>query len=260
MSRKVAILITNYNMPERTDALCDTIRQNVFWPHDLIVVDNGSDLCPPSQYTTLRLGKNIQTTGGWLAGLKEADRLTLNMDRRVDLKNIDYFAYWFLITSAAFPSGKVDPLTPLVEALIDNPGVVGVHPSLTEDSTTAWEHLKKRNGGGLRPVWMIDNIASLWRADWFNGIGRFDARLVYGWGIDLETCWFARKQGFGLCVHEDVEVRKVTDIGYSMGRMNMSAEDRRKLAGENMANILSAKYGPDWNSRMRQEFVTHDMV
>ena len=56
-------------MPERTDALCEHIREYVSWPYSLIVVDNGSDLVAPSQYTTLRLDTNIQTTGGWLAGL-----------------------------------------------------------------------------------------------------------------------------------------------------------------------------------------------
>ena len=52
---KVAIFIVNYNMPERTDALVGHIQQTVKWPYELFVIDNGSDLCPPSEYTTVYL-------------------------------------------------------------------------------------------------------------------------------------------------------------------------------------------------------------
>ena len=249
---RVAIVITNYNMPERADALCRHIRDRVLWPYSLIVIDNGSDLVPPSQYTTLKLDTNIQTTGGWLAGLNEADRLAA-------LAGEKFLAYWFLITSAAF-IGYADPLTPLAWALVQNENAVGVHPALTENSTTAWGHLKHRNGGGLRKTWMIDNIASLYRADWLDSVGRFDPALAFAWGVDFETCWKARRDGRGLYVCEDVEVEKITNIGYDMGRMNMSAEERAIKAGVNMHTILEKRYGRDWNNRMRQEFVTNDMV
>ena len=251
---RVAVIITNYNMIERCDALCWHIREHVVWPHDLIVVDNGSDLIEPSRFTTLQLEKNIQTTGGWLAGLNYADELAKKSGK-------DYFAYWFLITSAEFSKDdKSDPLSPLVMSLVDNPSAVGIHPALTSDSTTAWEQLKTRGGAQLRPTWMIDNIASLYRADWFNSIGRFEPALFYGWGIDYETCWKARRDGKGLYVHEGVQMRKISDIGYSMGRMNMTAQERGQKAGANMADVLSAKYGRTWLERMREEYVIRDMV
>ena len=244
---KVAILITNYNMPERTDALCKRIRQHVLWPYGLFVIDNGSDIAAPSQYTTLRLEQNIQTTGGWLAGLSQARG------------EGDYFAYWFLITSAEIAEGH-DPLTPMAELLVDDPQAVGVHPALTEDSTTAWKHLLARGGDQPRRTWMIDNIASLWRAEWFNAQGGFDPELRYGWGIDLETCWKARQQEKTLWVHEGCWVKKVTDIGYTMGRMNMTAAERVRLAGENMDHVLRCRYGKSWDWKMRNEFITGEMA
>ena len=239
---KVAILVVNYNMPERTDALCGHIGRRVKWPHDLIVIDNGSDLVEPSQFTTLWLPENRQTTGGLLAGLRYADL------------GGPYLAYWFLITSAEL-IGENDPLAPMEQLLLDDPDAVGVHPALTADSTTAWAHLKARGGDQPRRTWTIDNIASLYRAEWFDEVGRFDPAMTYAWGIDLETCWKARQQGRSLWIHEAAQVRKVTDIGYSMERMNMSAEERRQKAGAQMTEVLSAKYGPEWNWRMRNEFV-----
>ena len=244
--RDIAIIITNYNMPERTDALCQHIREFVKWPYSLFVVDNGSDLVPPSRYSNVLLPENVQTTGGWLAGLDEAK------------KQGEWLGYWFLITSAEFVEQK-DTLTPMVAGLLRRPELVGIHPALTNDSTTAWNHLKCRGIGGVRRTWMIDNIASLWRADWFDANGGFDPDLKYGWGIDFELCWKAREQDRWLWVHEGVKVRKITDIGYTMQRMNMSADDRRRIAGQNMADVLSGRYGANWNHRMLNEYVEEYM-
>jgi hypothetical protein len=59
-------------MPERTDALCEHLLTCTDWPLSLYIVDNGSDLVPPSRYTNVKIDGNIQTTGGWLAGLEQA--------------------------------------------------------------------------------------------------------------------------------------------------------------------------------------------
>ncbi len=246
MAGDVAAIIVNYNMPEKCNAICEHLLRLVKWPMFLIVVDNGSDLVEPSKYTSLQLPENVQTTGGWLAGLERA-------------REYDPMAYWFLITSAEF-SGEYDPLAPLADLMLDNSQVVGVHPALTEESTSAWKHLFKRNGDLPRRVWMIDNIASLWKADWFDRVGGFDPEMKYGWGIDLELSYKAREQDRALYVHEGCQVKKTTDIGYAMERMNMSADERRLLAGANMIQILKQKYGPDWNQKMRNEFVEEWML
>ena len=105
---------------------------------------------------------------------------------------------------------------------------------------------------------MLDNLWCMYRAEWFDSIGWFDPELRYAWGVDLETCWQARKAGRSLWVHEGVRVRKITDIAYSMDRMRMSADERRRLAGMNMEIILSQKYGDNWRWRMWNEFVPDD--
>jgi GT2 family glycosyltransferase len=240
---RVAAIITNYNMPERADSLAQTIKCLSGWPVDVYLVDNGSDLMEPAQHTNVFLRHNVQTTQGWLSGLQEAD-----------LSKEDYFAYWFLITSAEFVN-ETSVLRPMVEWLIDNPRAVGIHPALSEDSTTNWKHLINRGFGLPRQTWMIDNIASLYRADWFTAIGRFDPDMIYGWGIDLETSYKARKQGRSLWVDERVEMRKITDIGYEMNRMNMTSQERRILAAHNMTSVLQQKYGRNWKKRMTDENV-----
>lgn len=247
--RRTAVLIANYNMPERADALARKVLDFAA-PLDLILVDNGSDIAQPAEHTTLQLKTNVQTTGAWLTGLAYADQLAVT-------RGEPYGYYWFLITSADFPNEQ-DVLTPMVEWMDAHENAVGIHPALTPDSTTSWEHLKARGGSEPRPTWMIDNIASLYCAEWFDG-HRFDKRMRYAWGIDLETCYHARIEQRGLYVDERVSVRKVTDIGYKMQRMNMTADDRRKKAGDNMRDIMSMKYGADWWYLVTNAGVTDDM-
>jgi hypothetical protein len=243
MASKVAVFITNYNMPERSDALYEYIDRHSAWETDIYLVDNGSDIQPPAVHTTTWMEKNRQTTAGWLTGLKAAQKVG------------KYLAYSFMITSADFERIHQDPISPMAEFLEENPEAVGVHAALTADSTTSWNHLLTRGGNEPRRTWFFDNIFSMYRADWFDSIGWFDPDLRYAWGIDLETCWTARQQGRGLYVHEGVKIRKITDIAYGMNRMNMSADERRQRAGENMAIVLEQKYGPDWWNIMTNQFV-----
>lgn len=248
MSEKVAAFIVNYNMPERTDALYKSISRTK-WPLDIYVIDNASDIAEPSQYTNIWLPENKQTTGGWLAGLDVA------------ANGLDYFAYWFLITSAEYPSPNKqeafagpDHLYPLAEWLTLEPDAVVVHPALTDDSTTHWKHMISKDGKSYRRTWMVDNIAALYRADWFDKIGRFDPALVYGWGIDLETCYLARKDGRSIWICEDDQIKKVTDIGYKMDRMNMTAGLRRSKASANMEQVLGARYGRYWHRTLENDY------
>jgi len=218
-------------MPERTDALVEHIFN--YEDCEVVVVDNGSDLCPPSKYTTVKLETNQQTTAGWLEGLKIA-------------KGSDF--YWILGTSAEFTGAPV--LDAMLKCMKLYSHCVGVHPALTADSTTSWEHLKTVYMSGYRKVWMIDNIAALWRAKWFDDVGGFDPRFTYAWGPDLELAYLARQQDRTLYVSEPAGMKKVTDIAYKMNRMGMEAETRRMRARANMWEVMVDKYGKDWQRLM----------
>jgi hypothetical protein len=247
--RKVAIILANYNMPEKADAIAEYLDKNTTNPYDLYLVDNGSKLEKPARNTNVFLKYNVQTCRCWLTGLIAAD-----------CTSKIYFSYMFIITSTNFTKKTDDLITNMVDILKNDTNAVGVHPSLTKKSTTNWLHLINRNKKKVRKTWMIDNIASMYRADWFNKIGRFDKDMIYAWGIDLETCYKARKEGRSLWVDDRVQVEKITDIGYKMNRMNMTATDRKLLARQNMDSVMSRKYGEDYFNRMCEEFVNKDML
>lgn len=211
------------------------------------MIDNGSDITEPSKYSNVNIEKNCQTTNGWLKGLEACDK-----------SGEDYLAYMFLITSTAFVTEQ-DIVSKLAKSFEDK-DVVGVHPSLTQTSTTDWVHLKCRDTEDVRETWMIDNICSMYRADWFNSIGRFDKDMIYAHGIDLEVGLLARRQNKKLLVDDSVKVEKITDIGYTMNRMNMSAKTRRENGYSNMVMVLRNKYGERWEDIIMNEGVTPEML
>jgi hypothetical protein len=116
----------------------------------------------------------------------------------------------------------------------------------------------KKRGDWIRKTWMIDNIFSVWRADFFHR-HPFDPALIYGHGIDLEICYHARKENRLIYICENAEVRKITDIGYTMNRMNMTADERRKNGYINMSEVLSKRYGFDFWNFLTRSYVTPDL-
>ena len=160
-----------------------------------------------------------------------------------------------MITSAGFVDHR-DPLSPLAHYLKRDDKAVAISPALTYDSTTIWNHMKVRGGEGRpRRVWYIDQIAALYRADWFDQQGRWDERLTYAHGIGLKMCHTARRQARSIWVHEGSIIKKVTDIGYRMDRMNMTAEQRRINAKSEMDRVLGAEFGPDYWQYLRTDGV-----
>lgn len=246
---RIAAVLTNYNMPERAEALWEHLIEHVEWPVDLILVDNASDLTAPAEYTVLCLPKNVQTTRGWLAGLRLADIIEDSWGR-------PYLGYMLMITSAEIPDDQGDIVTPMAEFLIENEHAVGIMPALTADSEIdVWHHMMARGGDQPRRVMGLDSICTIWRADWFNKIGRFDPAFEFAWGVHEETCWKARKERRSLWVHEGLRVKKVQDIGYAMDRMNMTALERRERAMEQVIAVMTQKYGAGALDRMNSEFV-----
>lgn len=246
-SDKIAVFIINYNMPERTDKLYEYLVKNVKYPIDIYLVDNGSDLVKPSKYTNVWMKKNLQTMGGWLRAFEESDK-----------KPYRYFAYMFLFTSVEFTDKTKDLISIMAQNLKDNKDAVVVIPALSKDSDIYWEHLKNRGSKDLRRTWFIDNIAPLWRADWLDRNGRVNKDLIYAYGVDLEMCWKARKQNKSILINESIEIKKDTNIGYLMNRMNMTLKDRERLGLENVEKIMSKKYGEDWIDRMHNEYVKEE--
>lgn len=247
---KVAIIITCHRMPEYVNALCAHIREFVQWPYELITVDIGHDFDAPPKECTISLKKNVHMTNALLIAHHYADALV-----RAGLSE-PFMAYWQITNSMRFRKGdKSDPLTPMMEFMMANPETAIVSPALAVPSGSAYTCMHNRGTGQIRRVWGVDNIAILLRAGWFDWIGRYDPNLVIGWGPAFETGWIARRDGRGIYVHEGVVMHYDRAIGFKMGRRLGTDKERGERGATEFNKILSAKYGPDFNDKLGNEFV-----
>lgn len=237
MEMRTGIVICNYNMPTSTDMLAHHIKKTVKEDYVLCVVDNGSDIQPPSEHTTLRLPKNVQMTKGFMMGVDQLDRITR--------KSCDY--YWLIITSVEFVvrSNNPDPVKMLTDVFDDN--TFAVQPSLikTGMETTAWDILKPRIPPIPRRVFATDYCCTMYRADKFNSIGRWNENLSVGWGLE-ETFYLARKEGWEIFTHDGYTMKHRVAIGYELDRMGETYSDRVKKAKKEMDKEFIPKYGKDY--------------
>jgi len=238
-TKKTAIVICNYNMPERTDALCRRIIRTVKQLYQLFVVDNGSDLVPPSEYTNVYIEENCQTTGGFLAGINVARKL-----------EFDY--YWLIITSTAFMDDERDPLGMLLPLMDDD--VYAVSPAVIFNDSAWSQWMSPRTPPTVRRVWGVDYLCALIDAKKYHEIGGLRPELTMMWGNIGECNWKARQKGWKILVNDNYVVEKETNIGYTMDRMNMTAKDRGRLATEQCENILAPIYGEDFRDKFRFEY------
>lgn len=246
---RTAIIICCYNMPEYTDNLVEHIFKTVNMSFDLFVVDNGSDLVMPSNYTTYRIEKNIQMVPGFLEGLRLADET-----------GKDYFAYWMITTSCRFDEkDSRDPLAELLPSLIAHENSFAIQPSLIIDYGAWKDYLAPRHPFTVRQVYALENVCPLYKAEPFNKLGRWRKELSFGWGISSELYWKARKENLRIFTHDGYVMYKDTFIGYKMDRMNMTGEERSRIASQQSKDVLAPIYGENWQEKLSHEYITSEM-
>jgi hypothetical protein len=238
MPAPVAILISNYNMSERADELAAWFESTTRWPHDLLVVDNGSDKVPPPARANLDWKHNVGPAGVWRIATTYAERLARK-------RGAPHLGYLLCSTSTDIPERQreKDLITPLAELLASDPNAVFAHPAYTPDTESYFRHMVDTGSGGPRRLGFCETQCGLVRADWFHAIGGYDPDFQLHWGVDIDLCMQARRQGRGVWLHEGVHVRKEESRGYTLGRYEMSAEERTERALAEMDAILLRKYG-----------------
>ena len=239
----VAIIIPNCRTPELAKRIMDHIDKFTKYPYAGILLNNPSDdIVWEGQYT-INVSMPIEMVGAYLMALTFADTLE-------QLKGISFFAYWSVLTSGEFLLDK-DHLTPMMDTLHNDSNAVMVSPAI---EGTAWDSLHPENHGNVVKVWGVDCNAVLWRADWFNSIGRYDIKMFYGWGGALESCWMARRDGRGIYVHHGLAMVKHDGIAEQMGRRSMSRNERNSVASENMHSILEPRYGKNFLGKLGLQY------
>lgn len=243
--QKVAVVVLNYRMPEMTDALVDSIRQKVKYPHDLYVIDNGTpegEAIP--KHTTQQCTPNRKFTGGFNFGLKAVQEW-----ERVQKRAI-YEAVWIVCNDIRLNSPG-DPLSACMHQIKkyeDTAQPIGIiHPAIERGAGWNWPHMFRTHGtDGLHEAWFVDIIAPVYTRKMMNFLQwQFNADLLYGWGVDLYTCYEAWKNDMRVVVCDDAEVWHKMGTTYEAGKdLELdSFEALKAAAGGNQGEVLSKVYG-----------------
>lgn len=238
----VAIIIPNCRTPELAQSLIDHIEKFTEYPYVGILLNNPSDDITWEGQYTINVSIGIELVGAYLMALTFADTLE-------QLEGISFYAYWSVLTSLEFLLDR-DYLTPMVDILDGDPEAVMVSPEI---DGTAWDSLHPTETDDIVSVWGVDCNAVLWKADWFNSIGRYDIKMFYGWGGAMESCWMARRDDRKIYVHHGLKTKKHDGIAEKMGRRTMSRDERNSAASRNMHNILEERYGDAFLFRLGRQ-------
>lgn len=237
--KRAAVIVLNYNMPEAADLWVNTIKERVEYPHDLIVVDNGSDKVTPSQHTTIKLERNTRTTGGLRLGIEYADMRGL----------VEYGErpgyYWVISTSTALGNFEGDPLEMLIEAMESKPNAVAVAPSY-DSNVFVWTHVIYRCNGSDNVTQIPTIPFGLISSEFYHAVGGYEQRLTHSWGLEHDLAFKADRMGKTSWLHHGVRLEVHEFVGYTMGRMDMSRERREDLARKEMDEVLIERYGAMW--------------
>lgn len=238
---KIACIVLNYNMPESVDAIVKHFKQYVAHPHDLIVVENGSDKHAPTKHASIRLEKNVQITHGWLMGHAYAQALAHNSGEH-------YLAYWFISTSMIFDQ-PVDYVAMMAEVLNVHQDAYAVTPAWVGKSgeLKAWTHrLLEWNKTDEVEERIYPTAGCVHRAWMFDSFGGFDKRLTYNWGADIDLAFKAQLAGYTMYVHNGARIKIVENAGYKLKRMGMTADKRKQLSYQQMDEVMSEKWPELW--------------
>ncbi len=236
--------ILSYNLPALTDKLFDQLSKlhdfTVEGEH-LCVLDNGSKPDLISKHTTHRLEENRRLTGGW----NECIRLAKEM-------KADHI--WLLSNDIEFVT-NVDPVESIFRKIGMDQKIGCVHPSLVRPITNyAYPWMIKipdqpEKEGIENNVKMVDFIAPFFRAKALKDIGwYFDPAFKLGWGIDWETTYLLRKQGYTIGIDFDSTILHQTSVVYD-GGLDLLFTNRKQYynaAHEEMHRVMLQKYGPEW--------------
>lgn len=226
--QKVAIIIVNYNTKQKVDDLIKNIKETVKHPYDIILVDNGSDIQERSDNSTVILKDNIELTNGWLVGVKYANSLEI-------INNEKYFAYCFASSRTELVETNKDIVDVMVKTLKQDNKLVGIHPSLTDDSKTHYKNMINTKDGKNQELFFIENVFSCYLANWFNG-NEFCKDLKYDFGNDIDLGYVAYLDNKKVILDNTIVVK--SNSFYSNTKENLSEDDIKN----NMKEIIDKKY------------------
>ena len=199
--KKLAIIITSFNLPSLTDRLVEQVQRSIGFPYELFVFDNGSEKGKISKYTTHRVEKNI--------GLSKGIDYIYNIAKTN--KNID--AYWFLCNDIVLDK-NVDYLEELVKfynELSKKYKIACITPSVyPSEEYPISSQMKRQSNSRFRPIVYWEWDAALLIRDFMDKFYPNGFNLgTYHAGVNVELSYQAWKNGYGCFVLDNISFKEI---------------------------------------------------
>lgn len=198
---RVAVLLLNFNLPDLTDNLVEQIRRNVSFPHELFLLDNGSEADKVTRYATHTVEKNVGMNGGidylWDV-VKDRD---------------DFDAYWFLCNDIVLDDGRdyLAEMAALFAELSERYRVATITPSYHYEGKRAVpEFMRKRETGSWRAIsWLEWNALLVSRqvmSDLFPGGFQLETRHAFQ---DVVLSYEGWMNGYGSFIMDNLPIEHI---------------------------------------------------
>lgn len=192
MKSKTLALILDYNFPEISEPLYESLLPHVDDTHDLVILDNCSPIERRSKYATYVSSANEFFTGG------------LNHAFKIVQETPEYDSLLFItndVTIDTFPL-----VQPMRQAMFDH-GYHWVGASVHEPPRgTQWKPTRPHGAKQPRECIWFDLQCTLFHRELIEAIGAYDMVMKYGWGPDIYTGMVVEDNNWKAAMLDTVQV------------------------------------------------------
>ncbi len=244
---KVAVLIASRNRPDLVERAARYFGESVTIPHDLYVVECGTDADKLSPHSTL-----------WYAdpqfrGKCYGHALALEAARKAG----EYDYYFVMMNDAVFEPG-VDVLRVLIDQLEHEPRMAILSPTNVEGG---YPGAARQRSHGWRAVTTCDYLAFLMRATALDEVGFLNPQFQYCWGAIHELSYKLYRAGWFVAYSDAVSYEHLGGSTYGQpGTRTISREDYQQRAKRFAFDYFRRNFGDNWDATFWEATAGHDIA
>lgn len=244
---RVAVLIASRNRPDLVDAAVRYFGESVTTPHDLYIVECGTDTDKLSPHSTL-----------WYADPQFRGKLyghALALEAARAAGAYDY--YFVMMNDAVFEPG-VDVLRTLIEQFEHEPRMAILSPT---NSDGGYPGASKQRSRGWRAVSTCDYLAFLMRASALDEVGFLNPKFQYCWGAIHELSYKLYRAGWFVAYSDAISYKHLGGSTYGQpGTRTISREEYQQSAKRFAFDYFRRTWGDNWDETFWEATAGHDIA
>jgi SAM-dependent methyltransferase len=233
---KLAILLVSRNRPDLVEAMVAQIAAKVTVPHDLFLVECGTDPQRLTPHTT--------------AWYPDADFRGKCYGHNVALQfarlkgRYDY--YWVLMNDLVF-EGPEDPARTLIETLDREERMAILSPC---DNDAPYPASRRVPGGDWRPVTTCDYLGFMMKGAALEEVGFLDPGFKYCWGAIHDLAHRLNRAGWFLAYSDRTAYKHLGGTTYgAQNTQTISRDEYQRQAKRQAYDTFVERYGQDWDEQ-----------